>query len=515
MPAPRLKAASCNRAPSINDMSVGVSRPAEANPRQAEWGVAWVAIIVLAGIVPLMFASTVLESAGGFAGIPWFRLLAIVYAGVHLGLLFGRGDPRYMQILFWTFGYVWLGLAGFAQDAAHLSPLGDRFGKDATMVSALVVLAGMAAYDGGRLLHARRGRISQRSEGSAVAEAASRRGLSERRVLLFGILVVVSTPLWVRALGGWRLLFTSREAAQAALVGPVRRGLSLQSDQFVSTLIKNSSTVAAFLALYALLIVLARQRQAGKPITIGQFYLVVALLIVNAVLNNPFSNPRFWVGTVVLGVLLSTRSARRKVGVRAAIAGILVGATVLFPYAGYFRYTDRVVAVKGPLETLQIKGDYDAAPAITAAVAYTQDRGYTYGRQMTGAALFFVPRRVWAGKPSDTGAMLGLTYGTPTANISSPLWAESYIDGGWWLLLAVFLAMGYGSERLDLRFIRSLDPTSLIRVVVPVIAAYQVIILRGSLLQAMSRLAVLVLLLWILAPRHEGDVPPAPLPHQA
>ena len=102
----------------------------------------------------------------------------------------------------------------------------------------------------------------------------------------------------------------------------------------------------------------------------------------------------------------------------------------------------------------------------------------------------------------------------PTTNLDSPLWAEGFIDFGW-LGVALFLGtFGIVSSRLDYRYIRARQgwrpgaPVPLPLLFVPCMAAYEPIVVRGSLLQAMNHLSVLILFLVIIAHRRMAPVVP-------
>src|SRR5205085_620826 len=127
---------------------------------------------------------------------------------------------------------------------------------------------------------------------------------------------------------------------------------------------------------------------------------------------------------------------------------------------------------------------------------------------LLGAALFWLPRSVWPDKPFNTAFIVADDIGFPNRNLDSPLWAEGYVDFGWVGTAVLLAGSGLVARRLDDGFVlvrrvraavgrsgvvRSAIP--LAAVAVPVIAGYEYILLRGSLLQAMARLAVMVVLL--------------------
>jgi len=50
---------------------------------------------------------------------------------------------------------------------------------------------------------------------------------------------------------------------------------------------------------------------------------------------------------------------------------------------------------------------YDAFSNIIASINYVSAHGITYGNQLLGGLLFFIPRSVWDGKPLNSGKMIG------------------------------------------------------------------------------------------------------------
>ena len=65
---------------------------------------------------------------------------------------------------------------------------------------------------------------------------------------------------------------------------------------------------------------------------------------------------------------------------------------------------------------------------------YVDNYGFSYGYQLLGGLLFFVPRSIWTVKPYSSGQVIGEYligfYDFSFANISNPLVSESYINFG-------------------------------------------------------------------------------------
>ena len=105
-----------------------------------------------------------------------------------------------------------------------------------------------------------------------------------------------------------------------------------------------------------------------------------------------------------------------------------------------------------------------------------------------------MPRSVWHGKPVDSGVRVGEWMGMRNTNLSSPLWAELWLDFGPFGMLLGFLLVGYACDRADRAYVRrTLDdgrPGNVLAVVVPLVAGYCFILLRGPLLQAAGRIGI-------------------------
>ena len=89
--------------------------------------------------------------------------------------------------------------------------------------------------------------------------------------------------------------------------------------------------------------------------------------------------------------------------------------------------------------------------------------------------------------------------------------AEFYVTGGLFAVALGGLLIGWGWTRMD-RHLVLYGPAGFVGLLVPVLAVYQFILLRGSLLQATGRLVVIMGLLWFATSkvRKETEWPPSP-----
>jgi len=109
-----------------------------------------------------------------------------------------------------------------------------------------------------------------------------------------------------------------------------------------------------------------------------------------------------------------------------------------------------------------------------------------------------VPRTMWPNKPIDTGTLLGEFKGYNFTNLSAPMWSELLINFGWVGLVLGMAALGYLFRRLDSGAEARLRVSSIPPVLGCVIPFYLLIVLRGSLLQAMANLLVILLFSWFV-----------------
>ena len=119
---------------------------------------------------------------------------------------------------------------------------------------------------------------------------------------------------------------------------------------------------------------------------------------------------------------------------------LLIGLVLAFPAVNVFRYipslalnqdSDLLGMMLNMIQSTYLIGDYDAHQMIMSSMRYVQEYGFTWGKNLLGALLFFVPRSIWTSKPVGSGALVisGLKQHEFT-NISSPFIAELFLSFG-------------------------------------------------------------------------------------
>jgi hypothetical protein len=431
----------------------------------------------------LLLPGLVLFSAGVQVTVALvLQAVIVVHTGGALAWCLSGTSVRIMSFGFWLFGYIWLGLAPLAMLSTDRYPLGFRVSDGVAATACAIVETGMLAYSAGALLAGRR-----HERRSPVLQSLLARRISGGRMLLLCGLALLLAVVLVPGQGGVSTFFLSRQAANESASS------TFGSDTAVRAMAAWCLSVPAFWALLALLHV--PRRRAGDRLLRGlRWVLLPVLLALNVVVNNPISQPRFWAGTVLLTLLFAAPALRRARGFRIGAAGFLVVLLVVFPYSDYFRTTEPApVEVVPPAEQFTTNGDYDAYQQIQTGVSLARQEGFSPAAAL-GPPLFFVPRAVWDAKPEDTGIRLAQHAGYRFDNLSAPLWIECYLWFGYPAVILVFALYGAACRRVDDVRDRLRDRRgTLSALLVPALAFYQLIFLRGSMMASMGPLVLLVL----------------------
>jgi len=412
-------------------------------------------------------------------------LVTIVYAASRLASLQRGGTAKIVTVCVWVFVYIFFGLVPLLQMLAGAGfPFRGQFYSPADVLRGYsAVLIGLAAFDFGGWFSTRRIVAGHRP----VAEALFSRRLSRGRIYTTTLVGIFLTTEMIIAVGGLQSLLVAR-MERLQNIASVAGGEGQAMLEIWDALLRTPSA-AAFLCLLAF-------RGGGRRLRfIGTVLLVVAGAFL-ALISNPVNASRNWAGTVFLAIMFIVVRWNNKRSVALVSIALATMFVVVFPFADTFRYslnanmTDRMAGGGNMMTVLTTKDDFDAMQNMFSTVEYVRTEGFTYGSQLMGSMLFWVPRSVWPDKPQPTPALLATYEGYFFKNISTPLWAEMYIDGGPLLVCLFFFLYGIFINGLEARYLfdRNIEAATLATVFVPVFAPYQFYLLRGSLMAAVSGL---------------------------
>lgn len=441
------------------------------------WGAlvgVWVAVVLVV-IAPV---AVILASPDPDNG-PWYLPLAITtIAGARYAWIIGEGYRRLVEMSFWVFTYVFMGLAPIAQLRLQAdTATTPRIDHSLDGRTVLLITAGMIAF----LLGLYLARLIWPRLPNALVDVDQRRqAINLPRAIVLSMLALAVNAYWVRSVGVGSLFASRYEAtaqANAAL-----------GDGFITSVI----AAVAMMSLLVSFIATVKYYVAAEHKDRLLLALIVVLGLTLLVTINPISSARYLFGTTALAVaalfgLYATRGRFRVVAILA-----VVGLAVIFPFADAFRYsTSGNFKSTDPLESLA-SPDYDSFQQVNNTILFVDTHGNTAGNQALGVILFWVPREYWQNKATDTGVLLAKDRQYQVENLSAPLWTELYINGGWPVLIIGMILIGLIAGVQDRRIERSLQHARAPTILACILPFYLIILLRGSLLQAMSFLVIII-----------------------
>jgi hypothetical protein len=454
------------------------------------WAFALLATLGVA--IPLLVAWFAPSDARtGEAFIVW---LIIAYSAARLTILALQGEMKLLSLTFWIFVYVWLGVAPFAQLMNNEFPLPGYYPPSKIIFATVVVALGLVSFEFGLYIASR---IRLRRTG---ADTVLLRRVSTTRTILLAVLAVACSSYLVWRFGGPSAFMASRRDVFFVLASVT----GTESQEMLQLLLK-SLRVPPFVAMLLLWWTWMRHRAGLSSYRkLAILILLCATTSLNVLLNNPVNSPRYWFGMIVLSLAFISIPWRKSWSFSVWTAFLIGVMIVLFPYADIFRRTiDTSDLHFRGMDSVVSQSHYDAFQQTINAATLVEEEGPCYGRQMMGTVLFWVPRRVWPDKPIPSGRLVAEHLGYQYTNISMPLWGEAYLDGG--LVFTAIILFFYGvflgtAERLFTDHIsRKSSSPELFGVLVPVLAAYQLYLLRGTLMSAFAYLVPVVVLFIIVS----------------
>lgn len=430
------------------------------------------AAFALAGVAPILIlmAAPDDQSHGDFVG----PMVIAILAALRLSVIVGARARRLFEMVFWLYAYVFLGVAPVIQmrlgaNTDTTPGVNHQFDWQTTAV----VIAGCLAFLAGVVAFRRR---KAGDDGMAAVQRVSRSRANLLTVVALGFFAYYASRI------GFSSLFTSR--LQLDLIRSM-----VWTDKTTATLITGVTSMGLLVSTIAQL---KRRRQAaldGRPKPVLMPLVSLASLVVCV---NPISSARYAFGTVFLALIGAFGAYATVKRFRAVTIAAVFGMVYLFPIADMFRRSlDPNAKSQDPLQSM-LSGDFDSFSQITNTIDYVASNGISWGNQMLGVLFFWVPRSVWPDKPIDTGTVVANWKGYGFGNLSSPLWAEFFVNGGWVLVVAGMFAFGALIGRLDRDNERVLAVTGWPSVTACILPFYLLIVLRGSLLQSMASLAVIL-----------------------
>ena len=175
---------------------------------------------------------------------------------------------------------------------------------------------------------------------------------------------------------------------------------------------------------------------------------------------------------------------------------LFFGLLLIFPMLNAFRglYTTTITSefIKNSLGNIQSnfsKADYDAYTMLVYSVRYCARNGITWGRQLLGVFLFFVPRHFWNSKPGGSGSLIIETMATTIVdpNVSCPLIGEGYMNWGIFGVVLFCIFFACMTKKIDFNYYKRWKYNSYWgQMIYSYLVFYLVFLLRGDLMSTFS-----------------------------
>jgi oligosaccharide repeat unit polymerase len=405
--------------------------------------------------------------------------LIVSYVAFQLSVLITKNKEKVLELTFWIFTYVFLGICPLVQLTGEQFPWIGNYSQFEITKCLFIVILGILCYQFG-LIWAK-GRNPYGKEQSQ--EAANQFTMNKFVRIAFFILFIGFALISIGS--GFQSLFLPRNAMVGGEVE--MKSLGLITDQF--------SKVPLFVCLLIGIWMWKKQKLTKWY----GYFIVVLLFITNLVISNPISNARYWFGAVVLSLILII-VPWSKIGIGRWSYAYLAIFLIIFPYTDLFRnQLDASLEIHKVTDIIMKKGDYDAFQMVLNTSEYTEIVGILPGRQLLSTLFFWIPRSIWHSKPYSSGQEIGEGIGYKFTNLSCPLWAESYVNFGYIGVVIIFILLGYTTTKLQNRYIASKDRSeiTLSQILVPFLSAFQIFLLRGDLQNAFTYLSVFLVLAYL------------------
>ncbi|WP_125825560.1 MULTISPECIES: hypothetical protein [unclassified Pseudoalteromonas] len=242
--------------------------------------------------------------------------------------------------------------------------------------------------------------------------------------------------------------------------------------------------VLATISTYLPLLILIIFNKKNKVI----FYFSILVIIFN---SFPTSTPRFVVASLYIPILIILFPKLIK-GTKFCYL-MLLSLLLIFPFLENFRnYSDGDKLTFIPTRTFFLNGHFDSYQSLLRVVS---ENIITYGEQLIGNLLFFIPREVWPDKSIGSGHFMAQKLGYSFENISMNFFGEAYINFG--VLGLIIYGGGAAFVLTKIEINRKNNP--IFHFIKIIMIGFIIMFLRGDFLVVYSKLFTIIVMFYFVS----------------
>lgn len=455
--------------------------------------------ILTAFILPvIVFSMTSISGAMLQSGTIFFVMCLLFFASAMVALRYASPHFFYLKNFFYAYVYVNFGIATIIQVATKRFPFFGGYSDEIIYKAIFIICLGIASFEAGLFSYKK---LQKKYTKQKYPESGH---VSMPFPVILTVAVIgLSSFIVFFATGSYKGLFSATEGVLSTIGGGVEAGVLYQ------ILTKITQGGALFAGLVFLLESRGKTNSKEKRIILVCVALVFILFAL--IVSNPVNTKRYWFATVFISICTTLGYCFFNRLLRWAPFIFICVYLFIYPLVGgvwwglkKFSQGDTVsvddvqysIGAATNYEQFYMGYDFDSFQEVLNSVAVVQDHGVSFGKQLLGTCLFWLPRFVWPEKPLPTGMYIAQTQGYHFDNISCPLWAEGYIDFHILGTVALLFFFGLCVAFLDQRSRTGTDRVLYIAFSM-IFAPYMVFFLRGTLMVTFGYFSPILLFLVI------------------
>ena len=394
----------------------------------------------LLALIPFYFSNFFSYSDSFYLSLVYLLFIIIPILFIRKNII--EIQASMLDISFWAYVYIFIGLAAFVQISNNIIPWVDYDHQSHLIFQSIIIFfIGIISFIFGRY--------------SKINFVFPLRTISHKRTnylfsLSFLSLVVIFTSL------GFETIFYPRTAFTLV------RENATSSINLLVALLQTSLlfSLIGYLMLYK-----------KKSISIIS---IIPCIIICLIYFNPVRSDRLSFLILYISIFLFYSGFNKKLWAFSLIFGL----AFLFPMLDFFRTSflgnD---AITFDFNKNMITGDFDALSTLIMSINYVQYNDFLYFTNFFIPLFVFIPRIIWPSKPFSSSFLLTNDHNVEFPNIATSMWAEGFLGFGYIGVFLLLFSIGVLIRNLDLYYNKS----DFITIITIYFTPFMIYFLRGDM----------------------------------